>query len=214
MEIIASIIGFAVAITIHEAAHAWMSDRLGDPTARLMGRLSLNPIKHLDLYGTVLVPLFLILARSPFVFGWAKPVMFDPYNLKNPKKDGALIALSGPVSNMILALIFSLILRFGGGVFFPINFLAILIIYMITINITLAVFNLIPIHPLDGGKIFLGLLPDKDAEEADRFMQRYGLIILLFLIFPIFGGRSPLYSLISPIIGFLLNFLIPHMGFV
>jgi len=190
-----------------------MSDRLGDPTARLMGRLTLNPIKHLDLYGTVLVPLFLILARSPFIFGWAKPVMFDPYNLKDPKKDGALIALSGPSSNLILAAAMSIILRFMGNPFFPSNFLNILFLYIITINITLAVFNLIPIHPLDGGKIFLGLLPDKDAVEADRFMNRYGLIILLFLIFP-FGGVSPLNTIISPIIGFILKLLLPGTGYI
>ena len=213
MEILASIIAFTVAITVHEAAHAWMSDRLGDPTARLMGRLTLNPIKHLDLYGTVLVPLFLILARSPFIFGWAKPVMFDPYNLKDPKKDGALIALSGPSSNLILAALMSLILRFMGNPFFPSNFLNILFLYIITINITLAVFNLIPIHPLDGGKIFLGLLPDKDAVEADRFMNRYGLIILLFLIFP-FNGVSPLNTIISPIIGFILKLLLPGTGYI
>src|SRR3972149_7760423 len=109
MDILASIIALGIAITVHEAAHAWMSDRLGDPTARLMGRLSLNPIKHIDLYGTVLVPLLLIIARSPLLFGWAKPVMFDPYNLKNPRKDGALIALSGPVSNMIVAVLLSIL---------------------------------------------------------------------------------------------------------
>jgi len=214
MEILALIIAFVTAITVHEAAHAWMSDRLGDPTARLMGRLSFNPLKHLDIYGTVLVPFFLIIARSPFVFGWAKPVMFDPYNLKNPKKDGALIALSGPLSNIILAIILSVIFRIISNPFFPSSFLTYLLEYTVTINITLAVFNLIPLHPLDGGKIFVGFLSDRDAVEAESFMGRYGLIILILLIFPIFGGISPLNLIISPIITFIRNLLLPEMGSV
>lgn len=214
MEIIALALAFIIAITVHEASHAWMSDRLGDPTARLMGRLSLNPLKHLDLYGTVLVPLFLIIARSPFVFGWAKPVMFDPYNLKNPKKDGAMIALSGPVSNILLAIILSIILRFINNPFFPSNLLGQLFVSTISINVTLAIFNLVPIHPLDGGKIFIGLLPNKDAVEADNFMNRYGMIILLFLIFPLFGRTSPLNAFISPIINFILKLLIPGVNFI
>src|SRR3990167_7753359 len=100
--IIIWILAFAITITIHEAAHAWMADRLGDPTARVGGRLSLNPMAHVDIYGTVLVPLMLIFIGSPFVFGWAKPVMFDPYNLKNPRKDSAFISLAGPFSNFLL----------------------------------------------------------------------------------------------------------------
>jgi Zn-dependent protease len=214
MEIITLVIAFVIAITIHEASHAWMSDRLGDPTARLMGRLSLNPLKHLDIYGTVLVPLFLILARSPFVFGWAKPVMFDPYNLKNPKKDGALIALSGPASNLILAIILSIIFHFIYNPFFPSNLLLRILIDTISINVTLAIFNLVPIHPLDGGKVFIGLLPSRDAVEAENFLNRYGLIILIFLIFPFFGKTSPLNTVISPIINFILKLLIPGASFV
>jgi len=214
MDILASIIALAIAITVHEAAHAWMSDRLGDPTARLMGRLSLNPIKHIDLYGTVLVPLLLIIARSPLLFGWAKPVMFDPYNLKNPRKDGALIALSGPVSNMIVAVLLSILFRLVNSPFTPANFLSVLLIYTITVNVTLGIFNFIPIHPLDGGKIFIGLLPNKDALEADRFMNRYGLLILLFLIFPFFGKVSPINAVIAPVINFILNLLITRSGFV
>ncbi len=214
MEIIVLVIAFVIAITVHEASHAWMSDHLGDPTARLMGRLSLNPIKHLDIYGTVLVPLLLIIARSPFVFGWAKPVMFDPYNLKNPKRDGALIALSGPVSNLLLAVILSIIFHFAYNPFFPSNFLGQLFVSTISINVTLAIFNLVPIHPLDGGKIFIGLLPNRDAIEAEHFMNRYGLIILLFLIFPFFGRTSPLNSVIFPVVNFILKLLIPGTNFV
>lgn len=214
MQIISAIIAFVVAITVHESAHAWMSDRLGDPTARLMGRLTFNPLKHLDLYGTVLIPLFLIFIGSPFVFGWAKPVMFDPYNLRNPKKDGALIALSGPASNMILAVILSIIFNLINGPFFPSQFLLMILTSTITINVALAIFNLIPLHPLDGGKIFIGLLPDRDAAEAEQFMNRFGLIILLLIIFPLFGRTSVLNSFITPIISFILKILIPGANFI
>jgi Zn-dependent protease len=207
MELIGWIIAFIVAITIHEASHAWMADRLGDPTARLMGRLSLNPIVHYDPVGTTLL-LFLVFLRAmgiPVIpFGWAKPVQFDPFNLKNPRKDSALISLAGPASNIILAIILSIILRL------PIPlFLSSIFIPIIILNVILALFNLIPIHPLDGGKIFVGLLPEKDAHEADAFLRRYGIIILFFLIFPVFGGQSPVFSILSPVLSFILNILLP-----
>jgi len=203
------IIAFLVALTIHEAAHAWMADRLGDPTARLKGRLSLNPLAHIDIYGTVLVPLFLIIMRFPLVFGWAKPVVFDPYNLKNPRRDAALISLAGPGANLILAIICSVILRILDTPFSPYGYLASFLTPIIALNVVLAIFNLIPIHPLDGGKIFIGLLPEKDAQEADYFLNRYGMIILLLLIFPIFGGYSPVFVVLTPIISFILRILIP-----
>src|SRR4030042_4602451 len=105
--IIIGVIGFALAIITHEVAHGLMADKLGDPTARLMGRLTLNPIPHIDIYGTIIVPALLFLFHSPFLFGWAKPVPIDPYNLKNPKKDAALISLAGPAANIILAVLLS-----------------------------------------------------------------------------------------------------------
>ena len=208
MVIIGWIIAFIVAITIHEASHAWMSDRLGDPTARLMGRLSLNPIVHYDPIGTTLL-LVLVFMRAlgfPVIpFGWAKPVQFDPFNLKNPRRDSAFISLAGPVSNLIFATLLAITLRFIGG-----SAIAITLFYpIIILNVALAVFNLIPIHPLDGGKIFIGLLPEKDAHEADLFLRRYGTLILFFLIFPTFGGTSPLMLFISPIIDFVLELLLP-----
>jgi len=189
MIIIGWIIAFVFAITIHEASHAWMSDRLGDPTARLMGRLSLNPLVHYDPVGTTLL-LVLVVMRAlgaPVIpFGWAKPVQFDPYNLKNPRRDSALISLAGPISNLSFALILSIILRFLGNSMLVFS----LISPLIVLNVALAIFNLIPIHPLDGGKIFVGLLPEKDAYEADLFLKRYGMLILFILIFPTFGGSS------------------------
>src|SRR5579859_4211179 len=140
-----------MALTIHEAAHAWAANYLGDPTAKLMGRLSLNPLVHLDPIGTLV---FIITAIAGFPFGWGKPVQFDPYNLQNPKRDAALISLAGPASNLILASILSLVLRV-----FPFSPLGL----VIEINVALAVFNLIPIHPLDGGKVLVALLPDREG---------------------------------------------------
>src|SRR3989338_8349842 len=161
ITLISWIFAFVVAITIHETAHAFMADKLGDPTARLMGRLSLNPLVHYDPIGTSLL-LGLVFLRAlgfPVIpFGWAKPVQFDPYNLKNPRRDSALISLAGPVSNLLLAILLSLVLRFMIS-----GFLVDLLYPIITLNVVLAIFNLVPIHPLDGGKIFVGILPEKDA---------------------------------------------------
>ena len=207
-----SIIAFLVAITIHEAAHALVAYRLGDPTAKMQGRLTLNPIAHMDLYGTVLIPLMLIFIGSPFVFGWAKPVLFDPYNLAKPRRDSASISFAGPFANFSLALFLSLILWIiiPMGLMNPI--ILKLFITTIAINVTLALFNLIPIHPLDGGKIFVGLLNEREAEEADLFLRKYGMIILFLLIFPIFGGVSPLSTVLNPAIRFILSILIPSFG--
>jgi len=212
MIIVVWILAFAVAITIHEAAHAWMADRLGDPTARLMGRLSLNPLKHYDPIGTTLL-LVLVILRSigiPVIpFGWAKPVVFDPYNLKNPRRDSALISLAGPLANLSLAIFVSLLLRLSLAPFSPFFYFSNLAYPFIILNVALAIFNLIPIHPLDGGKILVGLLPRKEAQEAELFLNRYGLILLFFLIFPTFGGVSIFSLIVTPAINIILKLLIP-----
>lgn len=208
MTIIFWILAFVVAITVHEAAHAWMADRLGDPTPRVTGRLSLNPIKHLDPYGTVLLPLFLLIIGSPLLFGWAKPVMFDPYNLKNPRRDAALISLAGPFTNIVLATLLAASLKLLSP-FSPLYFYYDLIRFGVVVNVTLAIFNLIPVHPLDGGKILVGILPRAEAKQVDDFLQRYGLIVLFILIFPLFGRVSLISSVISPVISFILNLLLP-----
>jgi len=212
ISLVSWIVAFAIAITVHEAAHAFMADRLGDPTARLMGRLSLNPSVHYDPVGTTLL-LVLVVMRAigiPVIpFGWAKPVPFDPYNLKNPRRDAAMISLAGPMSNFIVAILFSIILRIT---IFPLSVYSYLFVFIypiIILNIILGLFNLIPIHPLDGGKIFVGLLPADQADEADIFLRRYGIIILFLLIFPSFGGTSPLFAVLGPLIDFILTILIP-----
>jgi len=203
------ILAFAITITIHEASHAWMADRLGDPTARLDGRLSLNPIKHYDPVGTTLL-LVLVIMRSvgiPVIpFGWAKPVPVDPYNLAHPRRDSALISLAGPVSNIALATILAVLVRTLPGIT-----LFNLLYPVILLNIALAVFNLIPIHPLDGGKVLIGLLPPREAQQADLFLNRYGMFLLFLIIFPVFGGVSVVSLVVGPLINIVMNLLLPGL---
>ena len=187
-------LSLVIAISIHEFAHAAVADRLGDPTARAMGRLTLNPLAHLDPLGTVALLLV--------GFGWGRPVPFDPYNLRSPRRDGALIALAGPVSNLLLALALSLALHF-----FTSPLVHLFITPIVMINVTLAVFNFVPVFPLDGEKILLGLLPPNLVAEFAGVMQQYGTIILILLIFP-FGGGSAISSLISPVINGILRLLL------
>lgn len=189
-----------VAIAIHEFSHAWAADYLGDPTPRLQGRLKLNPLVHIDKVGI----LFLLF----FGFGWGKPVQFDPYNLKEPRRDAAIISLAGPSSNFILAIILSILLKLF--IFLQLNFLIIIgsfiFIPMIKMNIILGVFNLLPIYPMDGFKIVAGILPEEKAQEWNQ-LQRYGMIFLILLIFPI-AGSSMLNNILQPIVDFISNLLI------
>ena len=181
---------------LHEIAHGYIADLLGDPTARISGRLTLNPLAHLDPLGTI--------ALLIFHFGWGKPVEFDPYNLRNPRQDSAIISLAGPASNLILAVLLSLALRF-----LPLPYTLIAITQtLITINVILAIFNLVPVYPLDGEKILTGILPKNLAYEYASVMRSYGTIILILMIFPIFGGTSPISSLITPAVSFVTSLLL------
>jgi Zn-dependent protease len=188
---------------LHEVMHGFVADRLGDPTARLMGRLTLDPRKHLDLYMSILLPLLLLLGGSPIIFGAAKPVPIDPFNLKEGRKDVALVALCGPLTNLVIAVVANLFIRAG----IQTGFLSYLLYQVVTLNLLLALFNLIPIPPLDGSKVLALLLPEKTASEYLR-IERFGMIILFFLLlFPI-GGFSLSQALFHSI-QILQNVLLP-----
>jgi len=169
-------------IIIHEVAHGSMANYLGDDTAKLMGRLTLNPIKHLDPIGSIMVPLFLIVIQSPFLIGWAKPVPVNPNNFRDRKYGNAKVALAGPASNFAIALIiFGLIIRFFPG-FVQASGVYSMFSYIVMINLLLAIFNLVPIPPLDGSHILFTFLP-YSMNELKVFLTRYGFFILIFFIF-------------------------------
>lgn len=190
-----------VAISIHEFSHAFAADHLGDPTPKLAGRLTLYPMAHLDPLGTLLL-LF-------FGFGWGKPVPFDPFNLRDPKRDSAIISFAGPLSNLLMATVASILLRIAVNLpnLAVSAFLGDILNLFIYFNVLLAVFNLVPVHPLDGFKVVAGLLPKKYYHDW-LSLESYGMIFLILMIFPFFGS-SPITTLISPVVKFLLSFLLP-----
>ncbi len=189
--------GLLLSISIHEFAHALVADKLGDPTPRYQGRVTLNPLAHLDALGT----LAMLVTR----FGWGKPVEFDPYNLQNPLRDTALIAIAGPISNLIIAGGLAVLLHV-----LPLPlWLGLGVSQILIINLVLAIFNLVPIHPLDGSKIAMALLPRQTAYEYEALMHKYGMVVLLLLIFPWAGGVSPVSQLIWPVISFVGSLLLP-----
>ncbi len=179
-----------LAVVLHEVAHGWVADRLGDNTARFMGRLTLNPLKHIDPVGTVLIPLMLLVVGSPFLFGYAKPVPVDFRKLGNPKRDMIWVALAGPVTNLLLALVSTLLLavavQMPQGMVWMAEPLALMCQASIIINLVLFIFNLLPLPPLDGGRVAVGLLPGPMAYQLSR-IEPYGfLIIVALLIFGVF----------------------------
>lgn len=196
MDFLFSIAVLILSVVIHEVSHGFAANYLGDPTARLQGRLSLNPLPHIDPIGSVLIPLLLFFTNTGVMFGWAKPVPVNPYNLRG-KFGEAIVAAAGPLSNIFVALVFGLLIRAGANMM-PASFLQIAASVVI-INIVLAIFNLVPIPPLDGSKILFAFLP-YHLHQIRESLERYGFfIVLIFIVF--------LWQYLTPVIGVLFSLL-------
>jgi Zn-dependent protease len=219
VDILFQVIAFLFAISVHESAHAWMANRCGDPTARMLGRITLNPIKHIDLFGTILLPLIALLAHMPLL-GWAKPTPVDPRNFKNPMRDDIMTSVVGPISNFIVAigatvllLLISLASSFGRGVVqgIPIGYiptssnsilvpLCLFVYELMVINVVLGVFNLIPIPPLDGSHVLRHFL----SESARRTYDAIGWIGLMALVYL---APGVLGHILNPVLG-IFNYIL------
>lgn len=203
IDLLAAAVGFGVlliSLTIHEAAHAWTADKLGDPTARMLGRVSLNPLVHIDWIGTVLLPLIAIYSGLPLI-GWAKPVPVNTRNLREPRRDFMFVAAAGPISNLLQAVVWAIALR--ALAVNPDHMALDFLRSAVFINLLLAFFNLIPVPPLDGGNVLLGLLPPRLAAPYSQLRQ-YGFLLLYALMFT--GVAS---ALIMPPTIFFLRILLP-----
>ncbi|MBL7155373.1 MAG: site-2 protease family protein [Candidatus Portnoybacteria bacterium] len=189
-----------MSVVIHEFAHGWMAFRLGDSTAKHYGRLTLNPLKHLDFWGSFLVPLMIfIFSGGRAIFGWAKPVPFNPHNLRDQRWGVAKVAAAGPSANLLVALVFGLGLRLMPGQFFALSGLVQIFSLIVFLNVLLAIFNLIPLPPLDGSKVLFAFLP-YSWENVRIFLERYGMFLLLLFIFFAFQWILPLVFLIYQLI--------------
>ena len=208
------------AITLHEAAHGYVANKLGDPTARHLGRLTLNPIAHIDLIGTILLPLFMLFTTGgTFIFGYAKPVPVNSMNFKNPERDMAIVAASGPGINIILAIIsgiiFHIIIFLGPMIninnqagFILTTILvpvALMLKKSVLLNVLLAVFNMIPIPPLDGGRVIVGMLP-RDLSYSYSRIEPYGILILMALLF--LDPFKTLSRIMWPVVSFFVNLIL------
>ena len=189
------------AVTLHEVAHGWVANKLGDGTAKMLGRLTPNPVKHIDPIGTILVPLAMFLLQTGFIFGWAKPVPVNTRNFKNPRRDMALVAIAGPLSNLAMAVFWVFVYKLGHSLLGDSN-IARGVMSMgqagIIINLILFVFNLLPIPPLDGGRVLSGFVPPSVSDLLDK-IEPYGFFIVVGLLY-----LGVLNTIISPVINFFM----------
>ncbi len=194
-----TIVVLIFSIILHEVAHGYAAQALGDPTARLAGRLTLNPLPHIDIVGSVLVPAFLVLTNAHMMFGWAKPVPYNPYNLKNQRWGEAFVGVAGVATNLALAVIFALVARYAGA--HGMTDVAGLAAIITLVNLSLGLFNLIPIPPIDGYTVLRSILPYKASMALGRFEERmraggiFTLILVLFLLTTFF--TAPFYALVE-----------------
>jgi Zn-dependent protease len=207
-EIFIVAVPLLISMILHEIAHGLVAERLGDPTARLMGRITLNPLKHIDPVMTILVPGMLIAAHSPVVLGGAKPVPVNARNFRNPRRGMGLVAIAGPITNIVLALIFVVLFRLSLAPAFAGNFAGPVVLIAqgmcqsgVVINIVLAVFNMLPVPPLDGGRVLTAILPEALAKAYAK-IERFGLLIVLILLYTGVIGH-----VIDPLISFLYSVL-------
>lgn len=195
MDTLFQIVVLVFSVIVHEVSHGYAALMQGDHTAEYEGRLTLNPLKHIDPFGSVILPLLLVISHAGFVIGWAKPVPFNPYNLRNQKWGEAIVALAGPLSNIVIALIFGLVIRFGGWSMPVLGALSIIVF----INLILALFNLVPIPPLDGSKILFSVLPYR-FQSLRNSLERYGFFILLFFILFLWQYLFPILAYLFTLI--------------
>jgi len=192
LEQILQVVFLVMSVVIHEVSHGYAAYLMGDKTAFYAKRLTLNPIRHIDLFGSIILPLLLIITKAGFVLGWAKPVPYNPYNLSNQKWGGALVALAGPVSNFILAGVFVVLIKLGAGGILPISQdMAYFFSIIVLINLVLGLFNLVPIPPLDGSKIIMPFVPYQYAHIVHN-LERYGFIFAMLFIVLLWGPFSTL----------------------
>ncbi|MDO8521101.1 MAG: site-2 protease family protein [bacterium] len=189
IQVLFSVLVLVFSVVAHEVSHGYMAQYLGDPTARLAGRLTMNPIRHIDPIGSLLVPFVTALLPGGIIFGWAKPVPYNPYNLRDQKWGDAKVALAGPLTNLGIAIIFAVLLRFGGEAIAPpmVSIMHLIVL----INVILAVFNLVPIPPLDGSKVLFNLLPLR-YRYVGEYLERYALALILVFAFFLWKFFLPL----------------------
>jgi len=187
-------------VVIHEISHGFMALFFGDKTAEYEGRLTLNPIKHIDLFGSIILPVFLYLTNAGFMIGWAKPVPYNPYNLRNRKIAEPMVAFAGPLSNLFIAVVFGIIIRLLVSAGMVSSSLVIIFGFIVLVNISLAIFNLIPVPPLDGSKILFSFLPIKSRFVFSSFAHKYGLILVIIIV-------AFLPNIITPIVFYLFNLI-------